>query len=51
LLFPKSANVYDSYAETLELLGHRREAIKNYSKSLELDPKNHNARQFLESKR
>lgn len=51
LLFPKSANVYDSYAETLELLGNRKEAIKNYSRSLELNPKNDNARQFLESKR
>lgn len=51
LLFPKSANVYDSYAETLELLGNRKEAIINYSKSLKLNPKNENARLFLESKK
>jgi CubicO group peptidase (beta-lactamase class C family) len=51
LLFPKSSNVYDSYAETLELLGNRKEAIINYRKSLELNPENSNARQFLENKR
>lgn len=49
LLFPKSSNVYDSYAETLELLGNHKEAIINYRKSLELNPDNKNARQFLES--
>lgn len=49
LLFPKSSNVYDSYAETLELLGNHKEAIINYRKSLELNPDNNNARQFLES--
>lgn len=49
LLFPKSSNVYDSFAETLELLGNHKEAIINYRKSLELNPNNNNARQFLES--
>ncbi|WP_082504885.1 serine hydrolase [Chryseobacterium sp. Leaf405] len=51
LLYPKSANVYDSYAETLELTGNRKEAIINYRKSLELNPANSNARQFLENKK
>jgi tetratricopeptide (TPR) repeat protein len=51
LLYPKSANVYDSYAETLELTGNCKEAIINYRKSLELHPANSNARQFLEGKK
>jgi len=51
LLYPKSSNVYDSYAETLELTGNRKEAIINYRKSLELNPANSNASQFLEDKK
>lgn len=51
LLFPNSANVYDSYAETLELEGNRKEAIINYRKSLALNPENSHARQFLENKK
>lgn len=50
LLFPNSANVYDSYAETLESLGNRKEAIINYKKSLELNPKNTNASNYLKDK-
>ncbi|MFC4163470.1 serine hydrolase [Epilithonimonas zeae] len=50
LLFPDSANVYDSYAETLESLGNRKEAIINYKKSLKLDPKNNNASNYLKDK-
>jgi len=51
LLFPNSSNVYDSYAETLESLGNRKEAIINYKKSLELDPNNTNASHFLKDKK
>ncbi|WP_346984583.1 tetratricopeptide repeat protein [Chryseobacterium sp. POE27] len=50
LLFPNSANVYDSYAETLEAMGNRKEAIINYKKSLELNPNNTNASNFLKDK-
>lgn len=51
LLFPKSWNVYDSYGETLETLGNRKEAVINYRKSLELNPNNTNARKYLDDKK
>jgi CubicO group peptidase (beta-lactamase class C family) len=38
--FPKSSNVYDSYAEALMNLGKNEDAIKNYKKSIELNPAN-----------
>ncbi|HMC01557.1 MAG TPA: hypothetical protein VKN14_11035 [Flavobacteriaceae bacterium] len=41
--FPKSANVYDSYAEALYMTRNFELAISNYEKSLELDPNNDNA--------
>ena len=37
-LFPNSANVYDSYAESLLKLGKREEAIKYYRIAIEKDP-------------
>lgn len=40
LEFPKSFNVYDSYAEVLLLDGNQDEAITNYKKSIELNPNN-----------
>jgi tetratricopeptide (TPR) repeat protein len=46
-LYPKSANVYDSLAEAYAVNGERGLAIKNYKRSLELDPKNTNAVQQL----
>lgn len=47
LLYPESANVYDSLAEAFEAHGERELAIKNYRRSLELDPNNkHAARQL-----
>lgn len=49
-LFPNSWNVYDSYAELLATLGYREEAIINYKKSLELNPDNSNASNYLENK-
>jgi len=46
-LYPNSANVYDSVAEAYAVNGNRDLAIKNYKRSLELDPKNTNAVQQL----
>lgn len=47
LLYPGSANVYDSVAEAFEANGQREQAIKNYRRSLELDPANENAARQL----
>lgn len=47
-LYPNSANVYDSVAEAYAANGERDLAIKNYKRSLELDPRNLNAVQQLE---
>jgi CubicO group peptidase (beta-lactamase class C family) len=38
--FPKSSNVYDSLGEAYMVNGNKELAIKNYQKSVELDPKN-----------
>ena len=46
-LYPNSANVYDSVAEAYAVNGNRELAIKNYKRSLELDPKNSHAIQQL----
>lgn len=46
--FPKSSNVYDSLGEGLMKAGRTREAISNYRKSLELDPRNENAKRMIE---
>lgn len=42
-IFPKYANGYDSLAEAYMMAENTREAIKNFAKSLELDPDNTNA--------
>lgn len=42
-LFPQSANTYDSLAETYESMSNKKFAIKNYKRSLELNPSNTNA--------
>jgi tetratricopeptide (TPR) repeat protein len=47
VLYPNSANVYDSVAEAYAANGRRDLAIKNYKRSLELDPQNTNAIQQL----
>jgi CubicO group peptidase (beta-lactamase class C family) len=44
---PASSNAYDSLAEGYEVLGDKAAAIKNYKRSLELDPKNDNAVEHL----
>jgi len=41
--FPESANAYDSLAEGYMAAGERTLSIKNYAKSLELDPQNRHA--------
>jgi Tfp pilus assembly protein PilF len=47
--YPKSANTYDSLAEAYEINGDRELAIKNYKRSLELNPKNTNAVDHLKT--
>jgi len=46
--FPKSANAYDSLGEAFVRSGDGPQALANYKKSLELDPKNDNAAKFIE---
>jgi len=41
--YPESGEVYDSLAEAYAKDGQKQQAITNYRKSLELDPKNQNA--------
>jgi tetratricopeptide (TPR) repeat protein len=41
--YPKSGDVYDSLAEAYAKDGQKQQAIANYHKFLELDPKNQNA--------
>lgn len=45
--YPKSANVYDSYAEALMEKGEKDQAIIYYKKSLEINPGNENAVMML----
>ncbi len=42
-LYPGSANTYDSYAEVLELMDNKKDALINYKKSVQLNPGNKNA--------
>jgi tetratricopeptide (TPR) repeat protein len=48
-MYPKSANTYDSLAEAYMMSGNKELAIKNYKKSLELDPSNRNAIEMLKT--
>jgi tetratricopeptide (TPR) repeat protein len=45
--YSESANAYDSLGEAYLALDDHDNAILNYSKSLELDPENQNAREVL----
>ena len=45
--YPKSANVYDSYAEGLMKSGDNKGAIENYTKAVEMNPGNENAIDML----
>ncbi len=46
-IHPDYANGYDSLGEAYMKAGENKEAIKNYLKSLELDPGNDNAKRML----
>ncbi len=46
-LYPNSFNTYDSYGECLIKVGRMEEGIAAYMKSLELNPKNENAKRAL----
>lgn len=48
-LYPQSFNAYDSLAEAYMLAGNKELAIKNYEKSLELNPGNTNAVEQLKT--
>jgi hypothetical protein len=45
--FPQSSNVYDSMGEALMKAGRIDESIRNYRKSVELDPGNENAKALI----
>jgi carboxyl-terminal processing protease len=45
--FPQSFNTYDSLAEAYMTTGNKELAIKNYKKSIELDPQNTNGADML----
>ncbi len=47
-IYPESANVYDSLAEAYMNNGDKELAIRNYRKSLELNPDNPNAAAMIE---
>ncbi len=42
-IYPESANLWDSLAEGYLFIGDKKKAIKNFEKSLELNPQNQNA--------
>ena len=46
-VYPKAFNTYDSLAEAYAAKGDREAAIKNYRKSLSLNPDNTNAVESL----
>lgn len=46
-LFPNAWNTYDSLGEAYALKGNKDLAIKNYEKSMALNPKNENGKQAL----
>ena len=49
--FPNSANTYDSLGEAYMVKGDKELAIKNYQRSLELNPQNTNAADMLKKLR
>jgi len=46
-IFPQSANAFDSLGEAYMISGETSLAIKNYQKSLEINPGNTNAKEIL----
>jgi len=51
IAFPDSYNVYDSLGEAYMVSGNKKDAIKNYEKSLALNAKNFNAERMLKKLR
>jgi len=49
--YPESYNAYDSLGEAFMNAGEKELAVKNYKKSLELNPQNENAKKMLEDLR
>ena len=49
--FPNSSNTYDSLGEAYMVAGEKALAIKNYEKSIELDPNNTNGIEMLKKLR
>jgi len=47
--YPESFNVYDSLGEGLLAAGNNKEALKNYQRSLELNPQNTNAAEVIKT--
>ena len=47
IFHPASSNVYDSLGEAYMDAGNKKEAVKNYERSLALDPNNNNAVRML----
>jgi CubicO group peptidase (beta-lactamase class C family) len=45
--FPASSNTWDSLAEGYMVRGDKKLAVENYKKSLELDPNNKNAAEYI----
>lgn len=50
-LYPKAFNTFDSLGECLLFLGKKEEGLKAYKKSLELNPKNENAKKIIEAQK
>ncbi len=46
--FPNNANAYDSLGEAYAANGEKEKALASYRKSVELDPKNENAKRAIE---
>ena len=46
-LYPQSFNVYDSLGDAYRESGDKEQAVKNYRRSLELNPQNKNATEML----
>lgn len=45
--FPRSSNAYDSLGEGYMMSGNKKNAVKNYEKSIELNPNNDNGKEML----
>ena len=46
--FPQSSNAYDSLGEAYYVLGNKEKALENYQKSLDMNPDNYNAEDYID---